>query len=204
MRLLAARFLVSQERADACSGHGRACGAATGSTPFCTPCSSLTRGRGDELPSGAQLFFAVCFDWHLAGKYVSPFKVEQLMFLKSNQGCLPEVQKYNAAIAVQQERRSQYVQDVQSAQEAAAGETGDCRNMEELVRSGECMSNAEGMGDDAVWKKYVVECKPDRNRPADLTWNRKPDRNQTSDLTRNRKPDRSKPSFSGTVHFQPR
>ena len=24
------------------------------------------------------------------------------------------------------------------------------------------------------WKKHV-ECKPDRNRPADLTWNRKPD-----------------------------
>ena len=45
------------------------------------------------------------------------------MFLKLNQGYLPEVQKYNAAIAVQQERRSQCLQDVQSAQEAAAGET---------------------------------------------------------------------------------
>ena len=56
---------------------------------------------------------------------MSPFKVEQMMFLKLNQGCLPEVQKYNAAIAAQQERRSQYLQDVQSAQEAAAGETVD-------------------------------------------------------------------------------
>ena len=48
------------------------------------------------------------------------------MFLKLNQGpCLPEVQKYNAVIAAQQERRSQCVQDVQSAQEAAARETVD-------------------------------------------------------------------------------
>ena len=64
-------------------------------------------GRGEKLPSGAQLSFAVCFDWHLAGKLASPFKVEQIMFVKSNQGCLPEVQKYNAVIAAQQERRSQ-------------------------------------------------------------------------------------------------
>ena len=56
---------------------------------------------------------------------MSPFKVEQIMFLKLNQGCLPEVQKYNAVIAAQQERRSQCLQDVQSAQEAAAGETMD-------------------------------------------------------------------------------
>ena len=54
---------------------------------------------------------------------MSPFKVEQMMLLKLNQGCLPEVQKYNAVIAAQQERRSQCLQDVQSAQEAAAGET---------------------------------------------------------------------------------
>ena len=47
------------------------------------------------------------------------------MFLKSNQGCPPEVHTYNAIIAAQQERRSQCVQDVQSAQEAAAGETVD-------------------------------------------------------------------------------
>ena len=45
------------------------------------------------------------------------------MFLKLNQGCLPEVQKYNAVIDMQQERRSQCLQDVKSAQEAAAGET---------------------------------------------------------------------------------
>ena len=40
--------------------------------------------------------------------------------------CLPEVQKYNAVIAAQKEIRSQCVQDVQLAQEAAAaGETVD-------------------------------------------------------------------------------
>ena len=44
-----------------------------------------------------------------------------------------------------------------------------------------------------------VECKPDQNRPADLTWNRKPDRNQTADLTRNRKPDRLYPWFLETI-----
>ena len=75
----------------------------TGSAPFRTPCSSLPRGRGDQLPSGAQLFFAVCFDWHLAGKLASPLKVEEMMFVKSNQLCLAEVQKYNAVIAAQQE-----------------------------------------------------------------------------------------------------
>ena len=51
--------------------------------------------------------------------------MEQMMFMKLNQGCLPEVQKYNAVIAAQQQRRSQYLQDVQSAQKAAAGETVD-------------------------------------------------------------------------------
>ena len=56
---------------------------------------------------------------------MGPFKVEQMMFLKLNQGCLRKVQKYNAVIAAQQERRSQYLQNVQSAQEAAAGETVD-------------------------------------------------------------------------------
>ena len=100
MRLLAAIFLAPQERSDACPGHG--CGV-TGSSPFRTPCSSLPRGRGDQLPSEVQLFFAVCFDWHLAGKHASLFKVEQMMFLNSNQGCLPEVQTYNAIIAAHQE-----------------------------------------------------------------------------------------------------
>ena len=55
---------------------------------------------------------------------MDPFKVEQMMFLKLNHGCLPEVQKYNAVIAAQ-ERRSQCLHDVQSVQEAAAGETVD-------------------------------------------------------------------------------
>ena len=32
---------------------------------------------------------------------MSPFKMEQMMFLKLNQGCLPEAQKYNVAIAAQ-------------------------------------------------------------------------------------------------------
>ena len=50
--------------------------------------------------------------------------MEHMMFLKLNQGCLPEVQKYNAVIAAQQERRSQCLRDV-CAQEAAAGETVD-------------------------------------------------------------------------------
>ena len=50
-----------------------------------------------------------------------------MMFLKLNQGCLPVVQKYNAVIAAQEERRSQCLQDVQSAQEAAAGETVDIK-----------------------------------------------------------------------------
>ena len=56
---------------------------------------------------------------------VSPFKVEQMIFLKLNQVCLPEFQKYKAVIAAQQERRSQCLQDVQSTQEAASGETAD-------------------------------------------------------------------------------
>ena len=43
---------------------------------------------------------------------MSPFKVEQMIFLKLNQGCLPEVQKYNAFIAAQQSRRSQCLQDM--------------------------------------------------------------------------------------------
>ena len=54
---------------------------------------------------------------------MNPFKVEQMMFLKLNQGCLPEIQKYHAASAPQQKRRSQRIEMVQSAQEAAAGET---------------------------------------------------------------------------------
>ena len=39
---------------------------------------------------------------------MTPFKVEQMMFVISNQGCLPdEVQKYNAVMAALQEIRSQ-------------------------------------------------------------------------------------------------
>ena len=48
-----------------------------------TPRSSSSRDRGDQLLSGAQSFFAVYFDWHIASKHdMSPFKVEQMVFLK--------------------------------------------------------------------------------------------------------------------------
>ena len=130
---------------------------------------------------------------------MSPFKVEQMMFLKLNQGCLPDVQKYNAVIAAQQERRSQCLQGVQLAQEAAAGETVDV----EIQKSSYIAVNAclkLKAWEMSQFGKKDVECKPDRNRPADLTWNRKLHRNQTEDLTKDRKPDRSKPSFSGTIH----
>ena len=73
---------------------------------------------------------------------MSPFQVEQMMFLKLIQGCLPEVQKYNAVIAAQQERRSQSVQDVQSAQQAAARRVGTKRRIH--------THKVEGMGDVAV------------------------------------------------------
>ena len=128
---------------------------------------------------------------------MSPFKVEQMMLL--NQGCLPEVQKYNAVIAAQQERRSQCLQDVQSAQEVAAGEAVDVEiNKCLYVAVNACLKlKAWEM---SQFGTKDVECKPDRNRPADLTWNRKPHRNQPADLTRDRKPDRSKPGFSGTIH----
>ena len=130
---------------------------------------------------------------------MSPFKVEQMVFLKLNQGCLPEVQKYNAVITAQQGRRNQFLQDVQSAQEAAAGETVDVEIYKSLYVAVNASLKLKAWEMSQFGKKYV-ECKPDRNRPADLTWNRKPDRNQTANLTRDRKPDRSKPSFSGTIH----
>ena len=73
--------------------------------------------------------------------------------------------------------------------------------MEEFVRSGECMACLKLKAwEMSQFGKKDIECKPDPNRPADLTWNRKPDRNQTADLTRDRKSDRGKPSFSGTIH----
>ena len=50
---------------------------------------------------GAQLFFVVCFDWHLASKYEGPFKLGHMMFRESNQECPPEVQTYNAVIVAQ-------------------------------------------------------------------------------------------------------
>ena len=56
---------------------------------------------------------------------MSPFKVEQIMVLKLNQGCMTEVHKYNSVTAAQREKRSQCARDVQSAEKAAAGETVD-------------------------------------------------------------------------------
>ena len=70
------------------------------------------------------------------------------MFMKSNQGSLPKVQKYNAVIVAQQERRSQCVQDMQPAQEVVAGD-GGCRNIEELVRSVNAIK-IEGIGGVAI------------------------------------------------------
>ena len=108
----------------------------------------------------------------------SPFNGEKMMFLKLNQGCLPEVQIYNAVIDAQQERRSQCLQDVQSAQEAAAGETVDV----EITKSMYVAVNACLMvkaWEMSLFGKKDVEGKADRNRSADLPWNRKPDRNQT-------------------------
>ena len=148
MRLFAAKVLAPQERADACSGHGRACGA-TGSGPSSTPCPFLLRGRSDQLPSGAQLFFAVVFDWHLAAS-MSPSKVEQMMFLKLNQECLPEVQKYSRHCYA--ERKTQPM----APGGCAIGTRGGCwgdggrRNIEELVRNCECMPKVEGVGDVVV------------------------------------------------------
>ena len=83
---------------------------------------------------------------------MTPFKVEQMMFVKSNQGYLPdEVQKYNAVIAAQQERRSQCLQYVcATGTRGGCRGDGECRNIEELVRSGECMPKVEGMGDVTV------------------------------------------------------
>ena len=87
MRLFAARFLAPQERADACSGHGRACGA-TGSAP------SSTRFYHGVEATGCQAernFFSLLFLIGTLKASMSPFKVEQMVFLKLNQGCLPEV-----------------------------------------------------------------------------------------------------------------
>ena len=97
-------------------------------------------------------------------------------------------------------RRSQYLQNVQSAQEVAAGETVNNIEIEKslYVAVNACLK-LKALEMSQFGKKYV-ECKPDRNRPADLTWNRKPDRDQITDITRDRKPDRSKPGFSGTIH----
>ena len=92
---------------------------------------------------------------------MSPFKVEQMMFLKLDQGCLPEVQKYNAVIAAQQERRSQCLQDVQSAQEATAGETVENVEISKslFVAVNACLK-LKAWEMSQFGTKYV-ECKPD-------------------------------------------
>ena len=76
------------------------------------------------MPSEAQLLFSICFDGHLAGKHKS-IDDGAGDVPEAEPGILPEVQKYNIVIAAQQERLSQCIQDVQSAQEAAAGEAVD-------------------------------------------------------------------------------
>ena len=63
------RLLAPQEElADAWSGHGRACGAPGSAASINSTPRSSSRGRGDQLPSGAQPFFSIRFDRHLAGK----------------------------------------------------------------------------------------------------------------------------------------
>jgi len=51
------------------------------------------------------------------------FKVEQMMFLRLNQGFIPEVEAYQQMAKKQKDRREKCVSSVAAAQSAAAGET---------------------------------------------------------------------------------
>ena len=51
------------------------------------------------------------------------FKVEQMMFLRLNQGFIPEVKAYQEMVTKQKDRREKWVSAVASVQGAAAGET---------------------------------------------------------------------------------
>ena len=116
MRLFAARFLAPQEPADASQGTGELV------VPPDLPHLALAaRLHGVEATScQAERKFS-----SLPSVLIGTLRASMMVFLKLNQRCLPEVQKYNAVIAAQQERRGQCLQDVQSTQEAAAGETMD-------------------------------------------------------------------------------
>ena len=50
------------------------------------------------------------------------FKVEQVMFLRLNQRCIPEIAAYNRVIDRQQARRNQYKEDTDKAQNEGAGD----------------------------------------------------------------------------------
>ena len=122
MRLFAARFLAPQEPTLA-QGTGEL--VAPPDLPHLALAARLYHGVEATSCQAERNFSPLSFLIGTLRASISPFKVEQMMFLKLNQVCLPEVQKYNAVIAAQQERRSQCLQDVQSAQEATAGETVD-------------------------------------------------------------------------------
>ena len=141
MRLFAARCLDPKDRADAYSGRGRACGA-TGSALASTRCPFLPRGQSDQLPSRAQLFFALIFDWHLAGKHESVeggthdvFEVEPGMPTGSS-----KVQRRHCCAA----RKTQPMPSGCVCTRGGCWGDGGCRNIEEFVRSGECMPKIEG------------------------------------------------------------
>ena len=53
---------------------------------------------------------------------MSVFKVEQMMFLRLNQGLIPEIKEYKAVKVAREERRKNCMQDVQDVQSSAAGE----------------------------------------------------------------------------------
>ena len=96
--------------------HGRACGA-TGSAHLALR-ARLYHGVEATNCQAEHNFSSLYFFIGTLRASMSPFKVEQMMFLKLNKPCLPQVQKYKAVIdviAAQQERRSQCLHHVQSA-----------------------------------------------------------------------------------------
>ena len=78
---------------------------------------------------------------------MSPFKVEQMMILKLNQGCRSKVQRRHCCAA----RKTQPMPPgCAIGTRGGCWRDGGCRNIEEFVRSGECMPQVEGMGDVGV------------------------------------------------------
>ena len=121
MRLFAARFWLRKSEPTLAQGTGELM--APPGLPHLALLVHLYHGVEAISCQAERNFYSLSFFIGTLRASMSPLKVEQMMFLKLNQGCLPEVQKYNAVIAAQQERRSQCLHDVQSEQEAAAGET---------------------------------------------------------------------------------